>query len=209
MQNNVQESSTVFDKSTFRPTNKIMIVNKSRILEMILKLKEEESLSSLRNNILYLKHQLTNTRSDKIGLLNIDSNGDTIKVTQKYLFDELQQIADAQTFERARYYIERFEKGITEIKTGKINDINLNRWKEYEDIYTDSLWICNKRDNSGVHTAGYWGNFIPQIPNQMIKRYTKKGDWVLDAFVGCGTTLIESQRGIKVWKTIELQLQQQ
>jgi len=52
----------------------------------------------------------------------------------------------------------------------------------------------DKRDSTGVHTAGYWGNFIPQIPNQMLKRYTKKGDWVLDPFVGCGTTLIESQR---------------
>jgi DNA modification methylase len=172
---------------------------------MILKLKGEESLSSLRNNILYLKDQLSNTKSDKIGLLNIDYNGDTIKVTQKYLFDELQQIADVQTLERAKYYVERFEKGIAEIKTSKINDINLNRWKEYTDIYTDSLWICDKRDNSGVHTAGYWGNFIPQIPNQMIKRYTKKGDWILDAFVGCGTTLIESQRLGRNGIGIELQ----
>ncbi|MEW5768543.1 MAG: DNA methyltransferase [bacterium] len=182
-----------------------MIVNKSRILEMILKLKEEESLSSLRNNISHLKHQLTNTRSDKIGLLDIDFKGDTIKIAQKYLFDELQQITEAQTLERAKYYVGRFEKGITEIKTSKVNDINLNRWKEYTDIYTDSLWICDKRDNSGIHTAGYWGNFIPQIPNQMIKRYTKKGDWVLDTFVGCGTTLIESQRLGRNGIGIELQ----
>lgn len=27
-----------------------------------------------------------------------------------------------------------------------------------------------------------------------MKRHTKKGEWVLDAFIGCGTTLIESQR---------------
>ncbi|MFH1449064.1 MAG: DNA methyltransferase [bacterium] len=205
MQANAQESSTTFNKSTFRPTNKIMIVDKSMILEMIFKLKGEESLSSLRNNISYLRDQLTNTKSDKIGLLNIDSNGDTIKITQKYLFDEIQQIAEAQTLERAKYYVERFEKGIAEIKTNKINDINLNQWKECTDIYTDSLWICDKRDNSGVHTAGYWGNFIPQIPNQMIKRYTKKNDWVLDAFVGCGTTLIESQRLGRNGMGIELQ----
>jgi hypothetical protein len=172
---------------------------------MILKLKEEKTLSLLRNGVLYLKHQLINTKSDKIGLLNIDSNGDTIKIAQKYLFDEIQQIAEAQTVERAKHYVERFEKGITEIKTSKINDINLNRWKEYTDIYTDSLWICNKRDNSGVHTAGYWGNFIPQIPNQMIKRYSKRNDWVLDAFVGCGTTLIESQRLGRNGIGIELQ----
>ncbi|MCK4784017.1 MAG: hypothetical protein KAV87_09720 [Desulfobacteraceae bacterium] len=84
----------------------------------------------------------------------------------------------------------------------------MNRWKEYDDLRTDSLWIIDKRDSTGVHTAGYWGNFIPQIPNQMLKRYTKKGDWVLDTFAGCGTTLIESQRlgrngiGIELQETV-------
>jgi DNA modification methylase len=79
-------------------------------------------------------------------------------------------------------------------KTGKINDLNLNRWKEYNDLITDSLWIIGKRDQSGVHKADYWGNFVPQIPNQFLRRYTKKGDWVLDPFVGSGTTLIECKR---------------
>ncbi|NOZ83209.1 MAG: DNA methyltransferase [Epsilonproteobacteria bacterium] len=205
MQTTAPWSSTVFNRSAFRPSNKIMIVNKSRILEIVLKLKEEKTLSSLRNETLHLKNQLINTKSDEIGLINIDSDSDTIKIAQRYLFDEIRQIAEAQTLERAKYYVERFEKSITEIKTSKVNDINLNRWKEYTDIYTDSLWMCDKRDNSGVHAAGYWGNFIPQIPNQMIKRYTKKGDWILDAFVGCGTSLIESQRLGRHGIGIELQ----
>jgi DNA modification methylase len=80
------------------------------------------------------------------------------------------------------------------VKTGKINDLNLNRWKEYDDIITDSLWVMNKRDSSGAHNAGYWGNFIPQIPNQLIRRYTKEGDWILDPFAGSGTTFIECKR---------------
>ena len=72
----------------------------------------------------------------------------------------------------------------------KYNDIDVSKWKEYEDILTDSLWIFNKRDNSGVHTAGYHGNFVPQIPNQLFKRYTKKGDWILDPFSGGGAELL-------------------
>ena len=86
------------------------------------------------------------------------------------------------------------KKGISEIKTSKINDINLNRWKEYQEIITDSLWVLEKRDTSGAHIGSYWGNFIPQIPNQLMLRYTKKGDWVVDTFVGSGTTLIECRR---------------
>ncbi len=77
---------------------------------------------------------------------------------------------------------------------GKINDIDLSRWKEYDEIITDSLWLFDRRDTSGAHSGWYWGNFIPQIPRQIMLRYTKKGDWVLDAFVGSGTTLIECRR---------------
>lgn len=73
------------------------------------------------------------------------------------------------------------------------NDIDLTRWKEYGDILTDSLWTFH-RDNSGVHNASYHGNFVPQVPRQLFKRYTKKGDWILDPFMGSGTALIEAQR---------------
>ena len=76
----------------------------------------------------------------------------------------------------------------------KINDIDMSNWKDYSDISTDSLWIINKRDSSGNHKGDYHGNFVPQIPNQLLKRYTKKRDWVLDAFLGSVTTLIECQK---------------
>lgn len=87
----------------------------------------------------------------------------------------------------------------------QFNDINMKHWKEYGDILTDSLWLFDKRDNSGVHSAGYHGNFIPQIPNQLFRRYTKKGDWILDPFTGSGTSLIEAQRLGRNSLGIELQ----
>lgn len=76
----------------------------------------------------------------------------------------------------------------------KINDLNLKDWKNYQDIITDSLWLIGERDKSGAHNNAYHGNFIPQIPNQLMRRFTKKGDVVLDTFLGNGTTLIESKR---------------
>jgi DNA modification methylase len=42
--------------------------------------------------------------------------------------------------------------------------------------------------------ADYHGNFVPQIPNQAMRRFTKQGDVVLDAFLGSGTSLIECRR---------------
>jgi DNA modification methylase len=111
-----------------------------------------------------------------------------------YLSEETNQIQEAQTIERTKYYIKRLIKSLSEIKTGKHNDLNLNRWKEYNDILTDSIWLLDKRDKSGAHNSSYWGNFVPQIPNQFLRRYTKKGDWILDTFLGSGTTLIECKR---------------
>lgn len=88
---------------------------------------------------------------------------------------------------------------------GKHNDLDPKKWKEYNDVLTDSLWIIDKRDNSGAHTGKYHGNFVPQIPHQLMTRYTKKGDWVLDTFMGSGTTLIEAQRMGRNSVGIELQ----
>ncbi|MGQ9897269.1 MAG: DNA methyltransferase [Acidobacteriota bacterium] len=79
-------------------------------------------------------------------------------------------------------------------KTSTLNDLDLNRWREYEDIITDSLWLIPERDRSGAHLADYHGNFVPQIPYQAMQRFTKRGDLVLDAFLGSGTSLIECRR---------------
>ena len=86
----------------------------------------------------------------------------------------------------------------------KINDLDLKEWKSIE-VNTDSLWIIDKRDNSGIHNANYHGNFVPQIPRELMQRFTKKGDFVLDAFLGGGTTLIETQRLQRNGIGIELQ----
>ena len=88
---------------------------------------------------------------------------------------------------------------------GKINDLDMSKWKELTDIWTDRLWIIPQRDNSGAHDGHYHGNFVPQIPYQLLMRYTKAGDFVLDPFAGSGTTLIEAQRMGRNSIGIELQ----
>lgn len=154
-------------------------------------LTNEKNLDRIKEIISSLKDAV---RSEKSDIVEVSVNGTYSKVKKDYLLKELDQIIKTRTLQRTHYYLNRLIKSFTENKTSKINDLNLNRWKEYDDLITDSLWIMDKRDKSGAHSAGYWGNFIPQIPNQLLRRYTKKGEWILDAFAGSGTTLIECKR---------------
>ncbi len=151
----------------------------------------KERLDSIKKNVSELLNEVEK-HTEKI--INYNLNGSSQSFNKELLLKELEQILDTKTIERTKYYLNRLLKSLSVQKEGKINDLNLNRWKEYDDIITDSLWIFDKRDTSGMHKAGYWGNFIPQIPNQLLRRYTKKGEWVLDPFLGSGTTLIECKR---------------
>lgn len=75
----------------------------------------------------------------------------------------------------------------------KYNDLDMRQW-QHLDIDVNSLWLINERDKSGKHKNIYHGNFIPQIPNQLIRRYTKENETVLDIFMGSGTTLFECEK---------------
>jgi DNA modification methylase len=161
-----------------------------KIFDGLADLQTEVDLPHIRKNLSDIKSILASPEIPD----NISNNGFSKEINKNFLLKEIEQIINTRTLERTRYYIKRLIKGLSEERSKDINDINLNRWKDYNEIITDSLWIINKRDSSGFHNANYWGNFIPQIPNQLLKRYTKKGDWVLDPFLGSGTTLIECQR---------------
>ena len=76
---------------------------------------------------------------------------------------------------------------------GTFNDLEPEKWHE-SDIITDDLWLIDSRDKSGKHKNVYHGNFIPQIAYQLISRYTKQNEVVLDVFIGSGTTLFECER---------------
>jgi len=182
-----------------RPEHLYVQIDPHSFLDALDHCLDENDLVCMRGRVADLQScisgaQLTTTPDGDDLLGDELSSASPLILRRDVLSDELQQVFDARTLRRARYYLTRLQKGLTEVRTNAVNDINLNRWKEYDDILTDSLWLMDRRDNTGAHEAWYWGNFIPQIPHQLMLRYTKAGEWVLDPFVGSGTTLIECKR---------------
>lgn len=66
--------------------------------------------------------------------------------------------------------------------------------EEDAEVNVDSLWIIGPRAKGGKRDNDYHGNFVPQIPSDLIRRFTSVGDIVIEPFAGSGTTLFECER---------------
>lgn len=56
---------------------------------------------------------------------------------------------------------------------------------------TNTVWSFKSRGNWATHNGNYRGNWSPYIPRNVIQRYSKESDSVLDCFCGAGTTGVE------------------
>lgn len=57
---------------------------------------------------------------------------------------------------------------------------------------TTTVWSFPERGAWATHDGAYRGNWSPQIPRNVMLRYTAPGDLVLDPFIGGGTTAVEA-----------------
>lgn len=56
-----------------------------------------------------------------------------------------------------------------------------------------TVWSFPDRGNWATHSGKYRGNWSPYVPRNLILRYSKPDEWVLDQFMGSGTTLVEAK----------------
>ena len=56
-----------------------------------------------------------------------------------------------------------------------------------------TIWSFKERGSWATHNPNYRGNWSPYIPRNILLRYSKEKDLVLDQFVGGGTTLVEAK----------------
>lgn len=78
----------------------------------------------------------------------------------------------------------------TRIPLGRKREIKKLQPEKFE-LQTTSVWSFPKRGNWATHKGNFRGNWAPEIARNIILRYSKEGDTVLDQMVGGGTALIE------------------
>lgn len=75
------------------------------------------------------------------------------------------------------------------------------KWQpEQFELERTSVWDFPNRGKWAGHNGSYPGNWSPYVPRNVILRYSRESDVVLDQFVGGGTTMVEAallnRRGI-------------
>lgn len=71
---------------------------------------------------------------------------------------------------------------------------NIKKWEPDDfELEMTTHWSFPNRGNWATHDAKWRGNWSPYIPRNIIVRYSKEGDLVLDQFAGGGTTLVEAK----------------
>ena len=62
--------------------------------------------------------------------------------------------------------------------------------KEFK-LEKTTIWSFKERGKWATHKGDYRGNCPPQVPRNLILKYTEENDIVLDPFCGSGTSMIE------------------
>lgn len=72
--------------------------------------------------------------------------------------------------------------------------VKITKWEPDDfELEMTTHWSFPKRGDWATHDAKWRGNWSPYIPRNIILRYSKEGDTVLDQFAGGGTTLVEAK----------------
>jgi DNA modification methylase len=78
----------------------------------------------------------------------------------------------------------------TKVKIGQPKKIKDFQPKEFE-LEKINVWSFPKRGTWATHKGNFRGNWPPQMARNIILRYSKPAEWILDQMCGSGTTLIE------------------
>lgn len=107
-------------------------------------------------------------------------------------------MSDQEIGQRFGISYARLQRIITEHQGINISQLRrarpIKHWEppDFQEQRT-TVWSFPQRGSWATHTGDYRGNWSPYIPRNIILKYSKPGDVVLDYFVGSGTTAVEAK----------------
>jgi len=110
------------------------------------------------------------------------------KICQKYSTKQEDKILSWTVIEEEIKKMDEARKAIVKIR----DKPKITTWEPRNfDLQSTTIWAFPRRGDWATHQNGYRGNWAPEVPRNLIMRYSDEGETVLDPFVGGGTTLIE------------------
>jgi DNA modification methylase len=120
------------------------------------------------------------------------------ELQQAILKEKAQGTSDVEIGEKFGVSYKYIEKVITRAKGINVSNLNVKKRVRYLEpknfkLEGTSVWSFRQRGDWATHSGEYRGNFSPYIPRNVILKYSKPGELVLDMFCGAGTTAIEAK----------------
>lgn len=114
------------------------------------------------------------------------------------LKDKLNGLPDVEIGQRYGISFRQLEsiittnKGINISVLRKSKKIKLWEPKDFKEEQT-TVWSFKRRGNWATHSGEYRGNWSPYVPRNVILKYSRPDELVLDYFCGAGTTAVEAK----------------
>lgn len=106
---------------------------------------------------------------------------------------ERQTVMQEKDDKDLRHFINRHKKviiGRTEIEIGQPKKIMGYQPEQFE-LERTNVWSFPNRGKWATHRGDFRGNWPPQLVRNIVLRYSRLGETILDQMCGSGTTLIE------------------
>ncbi|MEM4452804.1 MAG: DNA methyltransferase [Thermosphaera sp.] len=97
------------------------------------------------------------------------------------------------TFEEYLEYVKTRREVVIEdtvIRVGEKHEIKEYQPRDFA-LETTTVWSFPERGDWATHRGDYRGNWSPKLVRNLLLRYSKPGELVLDQMCGSGTTLVE------------------
>lgn len=116
---------------------------------------------------------------------------------EKILSDKIKGLSDEEIGNKYKVNLKFIEKVILKNTGINISNPSIKKNKNIKlspdnfILEENTVWSFKSRGNWATHNGNYRGNWSPYIPRNIILKYSKENDIILDYFCGSGTTGVE------------------